>query len=311
MLRNPPERNAQKRYHQAKINMKIIIYISFFLPLNSCKAQEKEGVLINPTLMPNMEYKTSVHTENNTIIEYVGNNAIIENLKSKGIEYPITSNSKNLIVSTMRTGIMNNNQEFIIKSTYDKVETELTGSITKLKEKNSSIEKLQGAQAYGKVLKDLKIEIDSIIGLKDESFRTTIEQGMKTILNQIDYPKEHIKKGESFTINTPVKFPAGNGVMMDMILTNKYFLDSISNVIAYFSIEQNIKIETSIEQTDLIVEGKGSGLIQYDIKIQSNKLYYTEFLMNSEVEVSGVKVKTTALTKSTTTTEIIKPDNNK
>lgn len=291
--------------------MKIIIYISFFFLFNSCNAQEKEGVLMNPTLMPNMEYITSVQTENNTIIEYVGNNALIENLKSKGIEYPITSNSKNLIVSTTRTGIMNNNQEFTIKSTYDKVETELKGSITKLKEKNSSIEKLQGAQAYGKVLKDLKIEIDSIVGLKDESLRTTIEQGMKTILNQIEYPKEQIKKGESFTIKTPVKFPAGNGVTVDMIVTNKYLLDSISNLIAYFSIKQDIKIETSIEQTDLIVKGSGVGVIQYDIINRSNKLYYTELLMNSEIEVSGVKVKTKALTKSTTTTEISKPDYNK
>lgn len=271
-------------------------------------AQKQDGILMKPTLLPNLIYQTTVLTENNTIIEYVDNDDIINNLKAKGIEYPITSNTRNLFESTMRTGQINEQGQFTIKSTYDKVETELTGSIIKLKKTDSSIKKLQGARAYGKVDKEYNIEIDSITNLKDESFRTTIEQGMKAIINQIEYPKEQIQIGKSFTIETPVKFPAGNGTAMDMIITDIYLLDSVSNNIAYFSIDQNIKVETSLEQTDLIVEGKGNGVIEYNLINKSNRLYYTELSIYSEVEVSGFKVKTKALTKSKTTTQIRKPD---
>jgi len=61
-----------------------------------------------------------------------------------------------------------------------------------------------------------------------------------------------------------------------------------------------------IENKVIIVEGKGSENIEYDIENQSNKYYYTELEMLSEIELNEMKVKTVALTKSTTRTQISK-----
>ena len=277
----------------------------------SCKAQTGEGVKLNPTIRPNLDYTTIVITENNSTIEYVGNQGIVDNLTAKGIEHPITSVSTTIMKSSMKTGKLLDNNSFSIESSFDSVSTNLIGSITKLKEDNKLIEKMEGARVYGFVSKNMKIEIDSIANLKDQSLKATLEQSVSNILSQIEFPNRRIKMGESFTIETPMKMPAENGVVMDMNIINTYKLDSIGLSLAYFTIDQRMESTTSIEGTELTMDGSGTGQMHYNIEYDSYKIYKTELEISSVVEVSGIKIKTKATTTSITRTEVKKPDDNK
>lgn len=291
--------------------MKQIIYILLAINFLSCKAQTSEGVKLNPTLKPNLEYKTIVITENNSTIEYLGNQGIIDNLIEKGIDYPITSISETVMESTMKTGKLLNNNSFSLECNYNSVSTDLKGSITKLKENNKLIEKMEGAIAYGFVADNMNIKIDSIVNLKDESLKTTLEQSVSNMLGQINSPNRSIQIGESFTIETPMNMPTENGVVMDMNIINTYELDSISSSLAYFTIDQRIESITSIDETEFNMDGTGTGKLYYNIEYDTYELYETELEMNSIVEVSGIKVKTKAITTSITKTEVKKPDDNK
>lgn len=290
--------------------MKKVIYILIVACFSSCKAQKGNGVLLNPTLKPSLNYSSIVITENNSTIEYLGNQGIIDNLTQKGIEYPITSISSTIMKSRMKTGEKEENGSYKLECSYDTVTTNLSGSITKLKDENSLIEKMEGAKAFG-TINNNQIKIDSIINLDDESLKATLEQSVSNMLSQIKFPNRKIQIGESFTIETPMKMPTENGVVMDMKITNTYRLDSINETIAYFNIDQIIKSTTSIEETEMEMDGSGDGKLNYNIKYDTYELYETEIMMNSIVEVSGIKVKTKAITKSITKTIVEEPDDNK
>jgi len=276
-----------------------------FSILNSCKVQEKNGILIEPTLLPDKEYRTVLITEDNSTIEYKNNANILKALEDKGVEYPITSNKKSIMESTLITG-KSNGEKYSLSSSYDKAQSEHTGSLTKLQEPQKTIDNLEGAKVFGWIKNQRDIVIDSIVGLKDESLRTTIEQGMKNILNQIEYPKEKLEVGNSFSIETPMKFPAENGIVLDMVLMNTYKLDSINNSVAYLSIIQEMEARTEIAETDMKLEGLGSGRIEYHLTDKTYQLYKTEMNINTSTAVQDFEVITKARTISTMKTEIIR-----
>lgn len=290
--------------------MKKLLFILFTLNYFSCKAQTREGIVLNPTLKPGVNYSTTVITENNSTIEYLGNQGIIDNLAAKGIEHPITSISSMIMKSRMKTGEIQQSGSFTLECSYDSVKTNLSGSITKLKDENKLIENMEGAKVFGTIDDRMNIEIDSIVNLKDESLRTTLEQSVSNMLGQIKFPNRKIQKGESFTIETPIKMPAENGVVVDMKLINTYRLDSLDKSIAYFNIDQQIETSTAIEETEFEMDGSGTGKLNYNIEYGNYELYESKLVMISIVEVSGFKIKTTVVSKSTTKTTVEIPDNN-
>lgn len=284
--------------------MNKLLNILFILSCISCKGQTNEGIIINPIIKPNFKYSTIVTTESNSTIEYSGNNGIIEELESKGIDYPITSLSTTIIKSTMKTGKPLSGNKFGILCSYDTVETKNEGSITKLKQEVKLIEKMQGAKAFGFVNENHEIELDSITGISDESIKATIEQTLTTMLDIVEYPKKKIHVGDSFTTKSPINMPFENGAVMDMNIVNTYRLDSIIQSIAFFNIKQQIESTTTVKDQEIGIEGKGVGQIQYNIAYQSYDLYETTIEMNSIVEIQGIKILTKAINKSTTKTEV-------
>jgi hypothetical protein len=170
---------------------------------------------------------------------------------------------------------------------------------------------VEGAKAFGFINEKMKIEIDSIINLKDESLRSTLEQSLSNMLGQIEFPDKKIRIGDSFTIETPLRIPAENGAVMDMKIINTYRLDSLRQSLAFFDIEQQIESTASIKEAEFEMNGSGTGKLVYNIEFDTYELYETELEMNSIVEVSGIKVKTKSITKSVTKTKVEEPDEQK
>ena len=276
----------------------------------SCNMKNGEGIVLNPTLKPALRYYSTVITENISTIEYPGSQEMIDNLAAREIEHPITSISCTVMKSQIRTGEMRQDGSYSLECNYDSVKTDFSGSITKLKEENNLIDKLQGARAFGSVSKNKEIILDSIVNLEDESLRSTLEQSVSNMLGQIDMPNRIIQIGESFIIETPMKMPMENGGIMEMAILNTYRLDSVGKPIAYFTIDQQVESTTSVKESEFEIDGSGSGRLNYNYEYDTYELYETKMVMNSMVDVSGIKVKTSVVTKSTTKTTVEEPDDN-
>lgn len=268
-------------------------------------AQEKTGILIEPILLPNKEFKKTIIIEEKLLMEYEDNEQIIKVLKSKGIEYPITSNKKKVIETTTITG-KSNEEKYSVITTFDKEESEQNGSLSKLKETSKSVDKLKGLKVYGWVIINKNVIVDSIVGLKDESIKEVVEQSMKNILNQIEYPKKVLYVGDTASTRIPMSFPAGNKIVFNIVLKTIYKLDSISNPIAYLSIDQSIEAGTEISKVDLKIEGFGKGQIKYHLTDRIFQLYQTELDMTSLTSVESLKIKMKGKTISTMMPEIVK-----
>lgn len=278
--------------------------LTFFLI--SCKTSERitsvvpaNGILMNPTIKPNAIYRTTMVTDNVSKVEYVGDEDVVEGIKSSGIEYPIITGTNNKIVTTSETGKLNLDGGYSMKSIYESIEESSRGNMPNRNASNGILKQLEGVQTFGSVDIEMNMTIDSIVGLQNEAFRSSIEQGMKAIVKQINYPKEYVQVGDTFHIHTPLAFPVGGGQNMALLVNDIYLLDSITHHIAYFSIDQVITLEVENQITDIRVEGKGNGNIEYDIVNQVNKYYYTELKMNSNIDVGDLGVKTEAITKTT------------
>lgn len=284
-----------------KSSSKLLLFV---LILISCKVYKRQGILFEPTIFSDKEYKMTLITEENSIIEYSGNQLLIDAIKEQGVEHPITSNKKTEIETKLTTGKLKGSK-YSFRLNYDKVKSSHTGSIAKLNNPIKTIERLQGVGIYGWVDENKDIEIDSVINLQDETLRISIEQGMKNIMNQIEFPKETISIGESFSNKTPIKFPVGNGTVLDMTITNTYKLISISNAIAYLSINQNIEVESDIAGSDLDIEGFGKGQLEYDIINKNVERSKTEMNFNSSIKIEGFNVKSNTKNISILKTEIL------
>lgn len=293
-----------------KQKMRTLIYILFIINFLSCKAQTNDCVKLSISLKPNLHYTTTIITKNNSTIEYLGNEDLVDNLISKGIDHPITSISTTTMKSNMKTGELTENS-FTFETTYDSVSTELEGSISKLKERNKQIEKMQGAKLYGSVEGKTKIHVDSIVELKDETLKATLEQSVSSMLNQIKFPNKEICEGESFTIETPIEIPGENGIVFEMEIINNYKLDSVNTTLAYFTIEQELKTTTTVEKMGFVQDGFGTGQLHYNRQYDSYSLYMTELEMYSMIEVDEIKIRTKAITTSIMKTEVKGPDDNR
>lgn len=278
----------------------------FLLMLIGCKIQHQTGVILNPSLLPNKEYETTVITENNQIIEYVGNKELINNLKSRGVDYPITSNSRSIIQSQLVTGAKDEKGNFSTKAIFKEASSELSGSIEKLEKKKDETSKLKGIIIYGWSNENLQMKVDSIVGTDDENFRSVLKQSMENMFNQTNYPDTLIHIGESFLLETPLKIPTGTGEYFDFIIKNNYKLDSIGHEVevAYFSILQEYIMKTELTDNKISVTGKGEGKLHFDIKNKTNLLFETESIMNTGLKMAEVEVRTKGYSKSQTITRI-------
>jgi hypothetical protein len=286
--------------------MKPQILIIQFLLFSICSiAQEKDGILLEPSLQPNKTYRNTITMAENMTIEFV-DKALEAVFIKKGAEYPMRSNKSTLIGSILKTGV-SNNEKFSLYVLYDKEEKQEKDSFNKSNNASKTANDFKGTEIYGWIENKKTVTIDSIVGLKDAVLKGAIEQGLKSMINKVNYPKVKLFVGDTFTTRTPMKFPSKNGLTMDLMIINTHKLDSISNAIAYFSFVIDMVSNTAMQAEGIAMEGlsKGNGNIVYDSNEKTFLLYKTEMDTNSALELSGIKCTTKGKNISTMKTEIL------
>ena len=160
-------------------------------------------------------------------------------------------------------------------------------------------------QIIGKYNSENKFKIDSITGEGvTDQIRTVMSSTLENIQQQIVFPEEEIKIGDTFENEIPMTIPMQGMNPMEIIVKTKYFLKEIESDIAFFDTEQSITLDTVQEQMNMTASGSGKGTCQFNIKDGYLIQYETDLPMDlsmtmNEMMSMKMKMKTKTVSKVT------------
>lgn len=252
-----------------------------------------QKILFKPELKPNAVYKITQENSTTSEVTYKGNEEFIRKMKEKGLTSPTISSTKSLLRSTMQTFALQKDNRFRMQTEF----IEITSS-----EGDSIKNPLMGIKIYATGDKNLNIVVDSIIGTTNQDLKAAISQGAEQSSAQNIYPDKKMKLGESFEKTIPFKYNIASGKDILVQIINTYRLDTLEKEFAVFHIDQKIKMDMTVSDHDINVQGGGTGRIVYDLVNKTNRLYQTELEFNYEWIINDISIVSKSITFSKTET---------
>ena len=236
----------------------------------SCKKNTDE-IDFKVGYSPNFQYIQTQKQLVENAVKYIASDEILENLKINGISNPDTTKSYVKLKSVLRTGRELNNSFPV--------------NVEFIESNHSSLKK--GTKLYGKSIKGVT-KIDSISALDmtakaKEAMLFTLEN----MMNEIKYPEQKVKIGESFENKTSMNMPISLPINIEV--ESIYTLKKIENGIGYFDLNHKIKSKTKDYRKSLV--GIGKGKIHYDIERNFFIKLYSEMKIDVEAELDGFSIK--------------------
>ncbi|UJH66527.1 hypothetical protein [Allomuricauda sp. SCSIO 65647] len=223
----------------------------------------QEAFIFKTRFEPNSKYITKTISKANSTVNFNADAAILEGMKSNGMELPIVMQQESDMTIINQTHEKDGEGNVPFTIFYDKMEASTTmNGNTMPQEKNPFL----GVKIYGEYSFEGKMKLDSIAGEGlDEQIKNTLKATLVQAQNLVEFPKDPIQEGDSFINNTPMTIPMGNMKPMEIIIISTYHLKKIEGQIAFFDIAQSISMATGQENMNLKAEGEGTGKMQYDI----------------------------------------------
>lgn len=244
------------------------------------------GLAVNLNAQQTIEFKIE-YKENTTYIQtskantqvetvYKGDKDMLDMLAAQGIENPTIN--KNLITTISKT------KAGKLKGT----EIPLVIELSMDSGENMPNVLPTGTAIYGRMNKNAAPVYDSIhapgmdAAMKEMFFTT-----MKNIASQVYVPARKVKVGEAFTVDTPLKIPAGP---IELVLKNiiTYKLVKVEGKKAYFDVKYAITMDSEVEGTTMKATGDGAGTIVYDIENSFIVNNDGTIDMNMDMDVMGM-----------------------
>lgn len=274
--------------------MKKLFLLFFVFSFFEVKAQET--VLFKIKYLPEHKYTSSMDINNHTEMNIEADKETLEKIKSKGVQLPLIITAKTSMGYEIQTGPLDDNKSFPLTISYTGINSSQTMNG---KETTSPPGPLLNLRIFAHCDKDNKMQLDSMPG-KDlnDTLRTLIGSMVKNVQNQIKFPEQPLKIGDSFTQDLPMSFPvAGNNIQM--VIKMIYKLAEIKNRIAYFDLTETAEVKLTIKGNNLDMIGQGDGKLIFDIaqsfapSITSNlKFNYTmnmeKLLMKGSAAISSI-----------------------
>jgi len=252
----------------------LLIALSLF-SISSCA--QKQEIVFKSEVKPNTQYVTVIKTSSTTKMDFKGAEEKVQAIKSQGITLPMVVGNSIELKTDMRTGSLESNETFPAYIEYgDVVSTQVSnGEESKLESPISGI-RIEGYY-------DPQIfRVDTIIGDKiDENTRYTLRSTLENVQEQITFPEKPLKVGDSFTQRLPMSIPVAGLEPVQVLIETTYVLSSIENYIARFDIEQDIRLDATVKQTNIESSGTGTGISEYDI----NNQYITKYKTDSDISL--------------------------
>ena len=232
-----------------------LIFFSTFLNAQNSVKFENE-------FYPNTKYENINLTTSKSYMNFEGDKDFMEALKSQGISIPVVSETSINSISEIETKNEKNNQIPFV--TYFKKVSKtqnINGTAT------TEPDTLEGSYIYGYYENRKNTVIDSI---QSEKINTETKKMLKSVIENatkgINYPENMMKIGDTFEQNLPMDFPFADFGKISFIINTNYLLKEIKNDIAFFDTKINFIMTSEIPNIELTSNGKGSGVVEYDIK---------------------------------------------
>lgn len=267
----------------------------------SLSAQNK--VLLNIAMDPGKTYKTEVATEMDMEMNAKVDSATMASLIASGMKFPMKIHMKQEIGTTTKTGSRQADNKIPVTMTYDKLIAESTVGG---QEAPPSQNPFANAVIEGHTMGDFKVTIDTIKGEMDESLRTSLRQMVNSIQENIKYPKQEMKIGDSFQQEVPMKMPIP-GMDLSMKLVIKYVLREIKNDKATFDMQQQIVMDMTNAGNSNKGNGSGAGtgVMVYNIAKKIPEASDSNIQFQLDFNVSGLQMSAKCDTKTQTSTSIL------
>lgn len=269
----------------------LLIFLSF---LTSSCAQEE--VKFEMKFSPNRTYTATMTTSSSSTMDIKGDEELINQIKANGTTLPMIMEGKQELTTITSTGSKNSANEFSMKTLYDNITSTQVINGTEQEVRPSPI---NGMIAFGRVLPTSKLKIDSLAGPNvSDQLKITLTQTLEGMLDQMTFPDDPIKVGDSFEQKIPMSIPVADLNPVKVIITINRTLVKIENGIAYFDLKQEVGLDFNLEQGDVIATGSGSGNSEYDLENSFTTVYNSELDMDLVVKTDVLEI--TAKIKSST-----------
>lgn len=231
------------------------IFFSAFLNAQNSVKFENE-------FFPNKKYENINLTNSKSYMNFEGDKDFMEALKSHGISNPIVSETSINSISEIETKNEKNNQIPFV-TFFKKVSKTQNTNGTETIEPDT----LEGSYIYGYYQNRKFTVIDSI---QSEKINSETKKILKSVIENatkgINYPENPMKIGDTFEQNLPMDFPFADFGKISFIVNTNYLLKEIKNDIAFFETKINFIMTSEIPNIELTSNGKGCGVVEYDIK---------------------------------------------
>lgn len=271
--------------------------LTFLAPFSfliiSCAQEE---VKFEMKFSPNRTYTATMTTSSSSIMDINGDEELISQINANGTNLPMIIEGKQELTTITSTGSINSDNEFSMRILYDRISsTQIINGI----EQEVRPSPINGMTAFGRVLPNSKLNIDSLDGPNvSEQLKKDLMQSLKGMLDQMTYPDDPIKVGDSFEQKIPMSIPVADLNPVKVIITLYRTLIKIEDGKAYFDIKQEVVLDSNLEQGDITVNGSGSGNSEYDLENSFTSVYNTELSMDLVVKTEALEI--TAKIKSMT-----------
>jgi hypothetical protein len=234
---------------------------------------------------PNKHYEFNSESYTRTITSLEGDESIIENLNRASL-YPMEYSFLSVSEEFAETGASKIEGTVPIKYSFIKGQTKTRIRNKTITEKSP----FNGMSVEGYYIDESKFvpNPNCLDGLSD-SIKQSIFKSVSESQNQILFPAERLKIGDKFTRNKSVQIPVSGLKPINCIVSTEFTLVDTTSRVTHFSINQNIKQDSSKSNASIDFNGVGSGDILFDkensfiisqiinnaisVKFKSNNLY--------------------------------------
>ncbi len=267
------------RYKQAekKMTKNYFFIIILLISLTSCGQETFE---FESKINPEKIYTLSMNMSSTNNVKYLTERTDLKDKTSEG-------KSSTVMTRITTTKKLEENGQFPAIIEY--------GKIIKIANGNRTENPITGTIVKGFYKENSLIVQEVISEQLNEKTKNSIKYALENVKPDIEFPKEHLKIGDSFEHKMPMSIPidGANPVKIDII--KNFTLKSVKNNIASFNMKEIIQLSTEIEQANVIISnGTGNGIVEFDVlenHLIKNKAFFTIELnvkINNELTVNTI-----------------------
>jgi hypothetical protein len=270
------------------ILISILLFTSFTL---------EEKYLIDIRLLPNNNYRISNKTETVSEVDFQANEEILNQLREKGLQFPLDVNVTQVIIQKVETGEIKSDSSFSVKMLIEEYsKDQIVNGIETVLPENQNLKGLLilGDYTIEKKFEHITIESDVI----NDELKATLPKAMENMFKNINYPNYPLSIGDSFKQEVPLQFPIGGAVVINIKMIIYYTLENLTEDKAYFNTNTEIVVTQESKDYSIKAEGGGEGKLVHDIKMKYAIENTSDLTMNFEIDFEHLKIVSKSNTKT-------------